>query len=69
MDREELIKTISAGPVRIRMNDGSTYDVEKREFALVSDLTVAVLYRADDGKFRNVILPLVTMVAIEPIAA
>jgi hypothetical protein len=69
MDREELIKTIEHGPVRIHMNNGAVYDIEKPSFALVAELTVAVLYRSEDGKLRNVILPLVTMSAVEPIAA
>jgi hypothetical protein len=69
MDREELIDAIAAGPVRIRMNNGRSYDVEKPAFALVAELTVGVLYRSEDGKYRNVILQLVTMTAVEPIAA
>lgn len=69
MDREELIETIKRGPVRIPTNDGSVYDIEKPEFATVAELTVSVLYRNQDGKLKHVLLPLVTMTAVEPIAA
>jgi hypothetical protein len=43
MDREELTALIAQGPIRIRMNDGRAYDVEKPEFASVSDISAAVL--------------------------
>lgn len=69
MDRDELIKTIADGPVRITMNSGAVYEIESKQSALVAELTVAVLHRCPDGKYRNVILPLVTMVAVEPLAA
>jgi hypothetical protein len=67
MDREELIEAINKGPVRVRMNDGSAYEIEKPEFATVADLTLSVLHRNQEGKLKHVLLPLVTMVAVEPI--
>jgi hypothetical protein len=69
MDREELTALIRKGPVRVTMNDGTTFTIHAAEFATVSDIAAAVLYRADDGKFRHVHLPLVTMCAVEPIEA
>jgi hypothetical protein len=67
MDREELTTLIKRGPIRIRMNDGRAYDVEKPEFASVSDISAAVLYRGEDGKLRHMHLPLVTMSGVEPL--
>ena len=67
MDREELNALIAKGPVRIHMNDGQSYFVPSPEFALVSDIAAAVLYLADDGKYRHFHLPLVTMSGVEPI--
>jgi hypothetical protein len=50
------------------MNDGRSYEVKSTEFASVSDIAAAVLYRSDeDGKLRHVYLPLVTMSAVEPL--
>jgi len=68
MDREELTELISKGPVRIRMNDGQVYTIESSEFAIVSDIAASVLYRAEDGKYRTMYLPLVTMSGVEPLA-
>ena len=68
MEREELTALIAKGPVLIRMNDGSEFTIESSEFATVSDIAAAVLYRSEkDGKYRHVHLPLVTMTAVEPI--
>jgi len=69
MDREELTKLIKNGPVRILMNDGNSYEVPGTEFAVVSDIAAYTLYRADDGKMRTMILPLVTMSGVEPLSA
>ena len=70
MDRKELTALISKGPVRIRMNDGHEYTIESSEFATVSDISAAVLYRdEEDGKFRHIHLPLVTMSGVEQIEA
>jgi len=65
MDREELTALIAKGPVRIRMNDGEVYTIESSELATVSDISAAVLYRATDGKYRHMHLPLVTMSGVE----
>ncbi len=65
MDREELTDLIRKGPILVRMNDGHEYQIEGPEFATVSDISAAVLYRASDGKFRHIHLPLVTMSGVE----
>lgn len=67
MDREELLALLRQGPHRIRMNDGHHYDVASLEMAVVSDIAAYVLRRSDDGKLRTVVLPLVTMTAVEPL--
>ncbi len=67
MDRKELNLLIAEGPIRIRMNDGRSYDVENHDWISVSDISAAVLHRDDDGKLRHVHLPLVTMSAVEPL--
>jgi len=51
------------------MNDGNEYTVENSEFITVSDIAAAVLYRCEeDGKYRHMHLPLVTMAGVEPIS-
>ncbi|MEQ8847614.1 hypothetical protein [Botrimarina sp.] len=65
MEREELMKLILAGPIRITMNDGQSYDVINRDFATVSDFSVSVLYKAPDGKWRHHHLPLVSIAGVE----
>lgn len=67
MDREELTDIIRKGPVRITMNDGSSYVVNGPEMAVVSDIAASILHKCEDGKWRNVYLPLVTMASIEPL--
>jgi hypothetical protein len=69
MGREELNKIVKQGPVRIRVNDGSAYEIMSSELVTVSDIAASILYRANDGKWRHVYLPLVTMSVIEPIDA
>lgn len=69
MDREELNALISAGPVRITMNDGSKFDIESSEFVTVSDIAASVLHRAEDGKLRHVYLPLDNMYVVKPMTA
>jgi hypothetical protein len=67
VDREELTALIKKGPIRIRMNDGRSYEVSGPEFATVSDIAAAVLYRGEDGKYRHMHLPLGTMSGVEPL--
>jgi hypothetical protein len=50
------------------MNNGRTFDIPNREFAIVSDIAAHVLYRAEDGKLKAAVLPLVTMSVVEPMA-
>ncbi len=67
MDREELTAILRKTPIRIRMNDGCSYEVPSLEFASIGDIAASVLHRSPDGKLRHVYLPLVTMCVVEPI--
>ena len=60
MEPDELRAWIAKSPVRIRMNNGDTYDVASPEFALVSDYSVAVLTR-ENGRMLNKLLALVNI--------
>ncbi len=65
MDRDTLNTTISDGPIRITMNDGSTYDIQDQKSMLVDATTAYVLQRASDGRLQAVWLSLVWMVKVE----
>ena len=67
MDREELLKAISAGPIESVMTNGDRVVVPSSEFAIVDSIAAHVLYKAGDGKLRTAILPLVTMSVIHPL--
>ncbi len=69
MDREELNKILEDCPIRITMNDGSSFEVPSKEMALCSDIKLTLLHKAKDGKWRDVYLPLVKMAKIEAISA
>jgi hypothetical protein len=60
MEPDELKDWIRRSPVRIRMNNGDTFDVPGPEFALVSDYSVAVLTR-ENGRMLNRLLALVNI--------
>jgi hypothetical protein len=60
MEADELRAWLAKSPIRIRMNNGDTYDVPSSEFALVSDYSVAVLAR-DNGRMLNKLLALVNI--------
>ncbi len=65
MDRTTLTEAIKRGPVKVHMNDGSSFLIPSIEFAVVSDISAHVLYRDEDGKYRAHILALVCMTRIE----
>jgi hypothetical protein len=60
MEPDELKAWLRRGPVRIRMNNGDTYEVPGPEFALISDYSVAVLTR-DNGRMLNRLLALINI--------
>jgi hypothetical protein len=63
MEPDEVRGWIKRSPVRIRMNNGDTYEVPSPEFALVGDYSVAVLTR-DNGRMLNKLLALVNISGI-----
>ena len=65
MDRETLINAIDEGPVRVFMNDGSSFDILDAKSVLVDSTVAYVLNRAEDGKLRAKWLSLVCMVRVE----
>ncbi len=70
MERKELLSLMEAGPIRIVMNDGRSFDVAHPREALVTDISAYVLYRdPDDGRLKAVVLPLVIMAAVHPVEA
>jgi hypothetical protein len=60
MEPDEAREWLRRCPIRIRMNNGDTYDVPSPEFALVGDYSVVVLTRRD-GRMLNLILALVNI--------
>ena len=53
MNRDTLNTAISDGPIRITMNDGTTYDIQDQKSMLVDATTAYVLQRASDGRVSH----------------
>jgi hypothetical protein len=67
MDRKTLTDLINAGPIRVRMNSGQTFEIPGAEFAIVDDIAAHVLTRdPEDGRMRARVLALVCMESAEP---
>jgi hypothetical protein len=60
MEPEEVRAWIRRSPVRIRMNNGDTYEVPGPEFALVGDYSVALLSR-ENGRLLNKLIALLNI--------
>lgn len=75
IDRQELTALIAEGlspyshGCSYSYKGGRGYEVPGPEFATVSDIAAAVLYRGEDGKYRHIHLPLMTMSGVEPLEA
>lgn len=67
MEPDDLIARISACPLRITMNTGETFDVEKPEFITVADTTANVLV-SRNGRKRNVLLALLNIANVESLS-
>ncbi|MCG8451486.1 MAG: hypothetical protein MI725_18120 [Pirellulales bacterium] len=67
MDRDSLVRLLSASPIRILMNDGNSYVIDQPSEAIVDDISCYALYRKDGGKYATMVLPLVTMSGVEPL--
>ncbi len=66
MDRKTLLEAVRRGPVRVGMNDGTSYVIPTIEFCLISDIAAYVLVKdQEDGKLRAKHLALVCMVSID----
>jgi hypothetical protein len=60
MEPEEVRAWLRQSPIRIRMNNGDTYEVQSPEFALVGDYAMAVLAR-ENGRLLNKLLSLLNI--------
>ncbi|MEM8945804.1 MAG: hypothetical protein AAGD11_11530 [Planctomycetota bacterium] len=65
MDREEINALLTMGPIEVHMNDGSKHVVAAADQPSCSDISLSFLRRSEDGKWRHVHLPLVTMTRAE----
>jgi hypothetical protein len=68
MERDELMKLMKTGPLKIRMNDGETYEIAAQSEAVVSDIAAYVLYRRADGRLKTMVLPLLNISGVEELA-
>lgn len=68
MEAETLRGLEQHCPLRLTMNNGETFDVEKPEFMMVSDYEVTVMVQRRGG-LRNVTLGLLNIASAEPIGA
>lgn len=57
MEPDNLRELIHACPVRLTMNNGDVFDVEKPEFIRIAEFDVAVLVNRN-GRKRNVLIAL-----------
>jgi hypothetical protein len=60
MEPDEVRTWLRRTPIRIRMNNGDTYEVPSPEFAIVGDFSMSVLTR-DNGRLLNKILALINI--------
>jgi hypothetical protein len=65
MDRETLLQAIENGPVRVTMNDGSSYDIGGLRDVTVDSSTCYLMQRGPDGRYRAIWLALVCMTKVE----
>ena len=68
MDRETLVMAIDHGPVRVHMNDGSSFVIKDHKSCVVDSAIAYVLYRDEtDGRLKAHWLSLVCMARVEPV--
>ncbi len=68
MDRETLLQAIEHSPVRVTMDDGSSYDIDGVRDVAVDSTTCYLMQRAADGRYRAVWLALVCMTKVEQLS-
>ena len=66
MDKEEIEQLYEQFPLMIRMNDGKEYVVSSLREINCAMNYAHVLYRDEAGRLRGVLLPYVSMSAVEP---
>jgi hypothetical protein len=66
MEKEGIEGQLRHCPLRLRMNDGLEYIVEKPEFITIGDYAASVLQRRD-GAMRHTLLSLMNITAVEPL--
>ena len=68
MDRETFLQAIGHGPVRVTMNDGSSYDIDGLRDVAVDSTTCYLMKRGDDGRYHSIWLALVCMTKVEQLS-
>jgi len=68
MDRETLLQAIEHGPVRVTMNDGSSYDIDSLRDVAVDSSTCYLMKQRADGRYRAIWLALVCMTKVEQLS-
>lgn len=67
MESNDMLARISACPLRITMNTGESFDVEKPKFITVGDTTAIVLVTRN-GRKSNVLLSLLNISNVESLS-
>ncbi len=68
IDRETLLQAIEHGPVRVTMNDGSSYDIDSLRTVAVDSTTCYLIKKGEDGRYRAIWLALVCMTKVEQLS-
>ncbi|MEN1681794.1 MAG: hypothetical protein AAGJ46_19610 [Planctomycetota bacterium] len=63
-----MLNLLKSPPVQITMNDGSVWTIDHSDHPTCSDVSLFFLKLYDDGKWRHVNLPLVTMSSVVSVA-
>lgn len=66
MEADGLRSLIPSCPLRIQLNSGEEYTVEKPEFIMVGDYQAALLMRIT-GAMRTVVVGLMNISSVQPI--
>ena len=67
MDRDTLLAAIDQGPVRVFMNDGTSFDIDSHRDCAVDSTTLYVVYRDEENRYRARWLSLVCMTGVESV--
>ncbi len=66
MEADDLRSLIPSCPLRIQLNSGEAYTVEKPEFIMVGDYQAAILVRMT-GALRTVVIGLMNISSVQPL--